>query len=169
MLRVAIYPGSFDPITNGHIDIIKRSLSLFDRVIIAVNDNPPREFLFTAKERVQMIREVLRSFNRIEVESFQGLLVNYAKGKKANFMIRGLRALSDFEYEFQMYLMNKKLSPEIEILYFMTNQEYFYLSSSIIKEISELGGPIKNFVPERVREKLVEKFKSNSESKRKRG
>ena len=169
MLRVAIYPGSFDPITNGHIDIIKRSLSLFDRVIIAVNDNPPREFLFTAKERVQMIREVLRSFNRIEVESFQGLLVNYAKGKKANFIIRGLRALSDFEYEFQMYLMNKKLNPEIEILYFMTNQEYFYLSSSIIKEISELGGPIENFVPESAREKLLEKFKSNSESKRKRG
>ncbi len=161
MLRIAIYPGSFDPITNGHIDIIKRSLSLFDRVIIAVNDNPPRKFLFTTKERVEMIREALHPFNRIEVESFQGLLVNYAKTKKANFIIRGLRALSDFEYEFQMYLMNKKLNPEIEIVCFMTNQEFFYLSSSIIKEISELRGTIKNFVPEGVREKLLEKFKSN--------
>ncbi len=165
MFKVAIYPGSFDPITNGHIDIIKRSLSLFDRVIIAVNDNPPREFLFTAKERVEMIREALNPLNRIEVESFHGLLVNYAKTKKANFIIRGLRALSDFEYEFQIYLMNKKLNPEIEIMYFMTNQEYFYLSSSIIKEVSGLGGTIKNFVPEGVREKLLEKFKNNSESK----
>ena len=158
MSKIAIYPGSFDPITNGHIDIIKRSLSLFDKVIIAVDDNPPRKFLFTAKERVKMIKEALNSYTQIEVESFQGLVVDYAKVKEANFIIRGLRALSDFEYEFQMYLMNKKLNPEIEIIHLMTSQKYSYLSSSIIKEISRLGGTIKNFVPEEVRKNLQEKF-----------
>ena len=162
MPKIAIYPGSFDPITNGHIDIIKRSLSLFDKVIIAVNDNSFQKFLFTAKERVKMIKSALNFSNRVEVESFRGLLVNYAKAKEANFIIRGLRALSDFEYEFQMYLMNKKLNPEIEIIYFMTNQEYSYLSSSIIKEISRLGGTIKNFVPEGVKKSLQEKFEKGS-------
>jgi len=158
MPKTAIYPGSFDPITNGHIDIVKRSLSLFDKVIIAVNDNSLQKFLFTAKERVKMIKRALSFSNRVEVESFRGLLVSYAKAKEANFIIRGLRALSDFEYEFQMYLMNKKLNPEIEIIYFMTNQKYSYLSSSIIKEISRLGGTIENFVPEGVKKSLQEKF-----------
>jgi len=156
--KIAVYPGSFDPITNGHIDIIQRSLTIFDRLIIAVNDNPLKPFLFTAEERVSMIKQVLPSFPKIEVESFTGLLVNYAKKKGAKFIIRGLRALSDFEYEFQMYLMNKKLNPELEMVYFMTNQEYSHLSSSIIKEIARLGGNTQDFVPPVVEKKLLEKF-----------
>jgi len=158
MDKIAVYPGSFDPITNGHIDIIQRSLSLFDRLIIAVNDNPLKSFLFTSEERVNMIREVLAPSPKIEIESFTGLLVNYARKKGAKFIIRGLRALSDFEYEFQMYLMNKKLNPELEMVYFMTNQEYSYLSSSVIKEIAKLGGKTTNFVPSIVEKKLLEKF-----------
>jgi pantetheine-phosphate adenylyltransferase len=158
MGKIAVYPGSFDPITNGHIDIIQRSLLLFDKLIIAVNDNPLRPFLFTAEERVNMIKEVLVPSPKIEIESFTGLLVRYARKKGARFIIRGLRALSDFEYEFQMYLMNKKLNPELEMVYFMTNQEYSYLSSSIIKEIAKLGGKTANFVPSIVEKKLLEKF-----------
>lgn len=158
MSKIALYPGSFDPVTNGHLDIIQRSLPLFDKLIIAVNNNPLRPFLFSAQERVEMIIEALAPSKKIEVESFTGLLVNYARKKKASFIIRGLRALSDFEYEFQMYLMNKKLNPQIEIVYFMTNQEYSYLSSSIIKEIAKLGGATTNFVPSIVEKKLMEKF-----------
>ncbi len=157
--RIAIYPGSFDPITNGHLDILKRSKSLFDKVIIAVNDNRLKEFLLTAKERVKLIREVLEGCPEIEVESFQGLLVHYAEKKGARFIIRGLRALSDFEYEFQMDLMNRKLNSKIETVYLMTNQRYSYLSSSIIKEIIKLGGGTQDLIPDLVREKLLEKLK----------
>ena len=157
--RIAVYPGSFDPITNGHLDILKRSKSLFDKIIIAVNDNPLKEFLFTAKERVKLIREVLKGCPEIEVESFQGLLVHYAEKKGARFIIRGLRALSDFEYEFQMDLMNRKLNSKIETVYLMTNQRYSYLSSSIIKEIVKLGGSTRDLIPDLVREKLLEKLK----------
>ena len=157
--RIAIYPGSFDPITNGHLDILKRSKSLFDKVIIAVNDNRLKEFLFTAKERVKLIREILEGCPEIEVESFQGLLVHYAEKKGARFIIRGLRALSDFEYEFQMDLMNRKLNSKIETVYLMTNQRYSYLSSSIIKEIIKLGGGTQDLIPDLVREKLLEKLK----------
>ncbi|MFQ5868252.1 MAG: pantetheine-phosphate adenylyltransferase [bacterium] len=158
--RIAVYPGSFDPITNGHLDILKRSKSLFDKIIIAVNDNPLKEFLFTAKERVRLIREVLKGYPEIEVESFQGLLVHYAEKKGARFIIRGLRALSDFEYEFQMDLMNRKLNSKIETVYLMTNQRYSYLSSSIIKEIVKLGGGTRDLIPNLVREKLLEKLKA---------
>ncbi len=159
MKKIALYPGSFDPITNGHLDIIKRSLCLFDKVIIAVNNNHLKNFLFTAEERVEMIKGVLNCFPDVEVESFQGLLVHYAKGKGARFLIRGLRALSDFEYEFQMDLMNRKLNPQIETVYLMTDQRYSYLSSSIVKEIAQLGGCTKNLVPSLVEKKLLEKFK----------
>jgi len=137
MVRIALYPGSFDPITNGHLDVIKRSLSLFDKIIIAVNENPLKDFLFTAEERVEMIKKVLNDFPEIEVESFRGLLVHYAKKKGARFIIRGLRAVSDFEYEFQMDLMNRKLNPQIETVYLMTDQRYSYLSSSVVKEIAK--------------------------------
>jgi len=157
--RIAIYPGSFDPITNGHLDILKRSKYLFDKIIIAVNDNPSKEFLFTAKERVKLIHEILKDCSGIEVESFQGLLVHYAEKKGARFIIRGLRALSDFEYEFQMDLMNRKLNSKIETVYLMTNQRYSYLSSSIIKEITKLGGGTQDLIPDLVREKLLEKLK----------
>jgi len=158
--RIALYPGSFDPITNGHLDIIKRSFSLFNKIIIAVNDNPLKDFLFTAEQRVEMIKKVLNDFPGIEVESFRGLLVHYAKKKEARFIIRGLRAVSDFEYEFQMDLMNRKLNPHIETVYLMTDQKYSYLSSSVVKEIARLDGCTKDLVPDLVGKKLVEKFKN---------
>jgi len=158
MVRIALYPGSFDPITNGHLDVIKRSLSLFDKIIIAVNENPLKDFLFTAEERVEMIKRVLNDFPEIEVESFRGLLVHYAKKKGARFIIRGLRAVSDFEYEFQMDLMNRKLNPQIETVYLMTDQRYSYLSSSVVKEIAKLGGCTRDLVPDLVGKRLSEKF-----------
>ncbi len=158
MSKIAIYPGSFDPITNGHLDIIKRARSLFDKVIIAVNNNPLKTFLFTAQERVEMIKELFNVSEGIEVESFQGLLVQYAKKKGARFIIRGLRALSDFEYEFQMDLMNRKLNPGIQTICLMTNQRYSYLSSGIIKEIVKLGGSVEGLIPDSVEKKLLEKF-----------
>ena len=156
--KIAVYPGSFDPITNGHLDIIKRTRSLFDKVIIAVNDNPLKKFLFTAKERIEMIGEILNVSPDLEVESFRGLLVHYANKKGARFIIRGLRALSDFEYEFQMDLMNRKLNPQIQTVYLMTHQSYSYLSSSIIKEIIRLGGDTPSLIPDVVRKRLQEKF-----------
>ena len=158
MVKSALYPGTFDPITNGHLDILKRSKAVFQKIIVAVNANPTREFLFTAEERVNIIREVLASTPGIEVKSFQGLLVDYAREREVSLIIRGLRALSDFEYEFQMDLINRKLNPQIEMIYFMTNQKYSYLSSSIIKEISKLGGNLDELVPPLVKEKLKEKF-----------
>ncbi|MBE0477589.1 pantetheine-phosphate adenylyltransferase [Candidatus Aerophobetes bacterium] len=164
MNKIAVYPGTFDPITNGHIDIIQRSGYLFDKLTIAVNDNqnPAKPYLFNTRERVEMIKKALLPSLNVEVESFKGLLVSYAEKKGAKFIIRGLRALSDFEYEFQMYLMNKKLNSELEIIYFMTNQQYSHLSSSIIKEIAKLGGDTSNFVPSVVEKKLLEKFSVNS-------
>ncbi len=158
MPKIAIYPGSFDPITNGHLDIIKRTQGLFDKVIVAVNNNPLKTFLFTAGERVEMIKELFSVSKGIEVESFQGLLVQYAKEKGVRFVIRGLRALSDFEYEFQMDLMNRKLNPDIQTIYLMTDQRYSYLSSGIIKEIVKLGGNAEGLIPDLVKEKLLEKF-----------
>jgi pantetheine-phosphate adenylyltransferase len=159
MPKIAVYPGSFDPITNGHLDIIRRSQGLFDLIIVAVNDNPSRDYLFTGGERVRMVKEVLGDLSRIEVERFEGLLVDYARDRGAGFVIRGLRALSDFEYEFQMDLMNRKLNPHIETIYLMTNQDYSYLSSSIIKEIARLGGSTSGLIPDSVREKLLKKMK----------
>lgn len=159
MPRVAVYPGSFDPITNGHLDIIRRSQGLFDLIIIAVNDNPSRDYLFRGEERVRMVKEVLGDLSHIEVERFEGLLVDYARDRGAGFIIRGLRALSDFEYEFQMDLMNRRLNPHIETIYLMTNQDYSYLSSSIIKEMVRLGGSTSGLIPDSVREKLLKKMK----------
>ncbi len=158
MTKNALYPGTFDPVTNGHLDIIKRSKFLFEKITISVNANHLREFLFTPEERVDMIREVLASTPGIEVESFQGLLVDYARKKGISFIIRGLRALSDFEHEFQMNLINRKLNPRIEMIYLMTSQKYSYLSSSITKEISKLGGNVGELVPPLVEKKLKEKF-----------
>ena len=158
MAKIAIYPGSFDPITNGHLDIIKRIKFLFDKIVIAVNDNPLKPFLFTASERVEMIKEIISDPSGIEVESFRGLLVRYAEKKGARSIVRGLRALSDFEHEFQMDLMNRKLNPQIETVYLMTRQSYSYLSSSIIKEIIQLGGDTPSLIPDSVRKRLQEKF-----------
>ena len=158
MPRIAVYPGSFDPVTYGHLDIIRRSQELFDLIIVAVNDNPSRDILFTGHERIRMVKELIKDFSRVQVERFEGLLVDYAQEKGAGFIIRGLRALSDFEYEFQMNLMNRKLNPRIETIYLMTNQDYSYLSSSIIKEIVRLRGSTSGLIPESVREKLLKKM-----------
>ncbi len=160
MERIGIYPGTFDPITCGHIDIIERSLRIFDKVIIAVSPNPKKESLFSIKERLEMIREVTKGYKKVEIDSFAGLLVDYVKKKGAIAIIRGLRAVSDFEYEFQMALMNRKLDHQIETVFLMPSEEYSYLTSSVVKEIASLGGRVTELVPQAIEERLREKFKN---------
>lgn len=159
MAKKAVYPGSFDPITNGHVDIIQRGLKIFDKIIVAVLENPKKTPLFTTKERIDMIRDVFSSEKNVEVRAFGGLLVEFAKKNKAKIVIRGLRAISDFEYEFQMALMNRKLNPEIETFFMMPNVDYTFLSSKLVKEIFMLGGCLTGLVPRHVETKLREKFK----------
>jgi pantetheine-phosphate adenylyltransferase len=156
--KVVIYPGTFDPITNGHLSIITRALKIFDKLVIAILNNPQKEPLFTLKERVTMIREVLKGQINLEVDSFTGLLVDYVIKKKTNVVIRGLRALSDFEYEFQMALMNRKLNREVQSIFLMTDYKWFYTSSTIIKEAASLGGDVSGLVPPVVCRKLKKKF-----------
>ncbi|HWP60561.1 MAG TPA: pantetheine-phosphate adenylyltransferase [Candidatus Acidoferrales bacterium] len=158
--KVALYPGSFDPITNGHVDLVQRTLQVFDRIIVAISVNPDkRDALFTVEERLQMAREVFRdSKGRVKVDSFEGLLVDYAKRAGATVIIRGLRAVSDFEYEFQMAMMNRHLKPDLETLFMMTGQSFFYISSRLVKEVMSLGGDVSHVVPENVLKKLKEKF-----------
>lgn len=158
MKRWAVYPGSFDPVTYGHLDIIKRSLELFDQVIVAVLNNTMKESLFTAKERYDMLARVTSDLPNVQVDIFNGLLVDYMENKSAMVIIKGLRAISDFEHEFQMALMNKKLNPKVETIFMMTNEKYLYLNSSLVKEIAELKGDVLDFVPPYVGEKLSEKF-----------
>lgn len=157
--RVAVYPGFFDPITNGHVDIIRRGLKLFDRLIIAVLENPNKQALFTTKEREMMIKDIFARNNKIKIMSFHGLLVDFMKKNKAVIVIRGLRAISDFEYEFQMALMNMKLEPKVETLFMMPNVSFTFLSSRLVKEVAMLGGRLEGLVPENVEKKLKEKFK----------
>jgi len=156
--KVVIYPGTFDPITNGHISIISRALKIFDRLVIAILNNPQKLPLFSMEERIQMIREVLKDQRHVEIDSFNGLLVDYVIHKKTNVVIRGLRALSDFEYEFQMALMNRKLNREVQSIFLMTDYKWFYTSSTIIKEAASLGGDVSGLVPPNVCKKLKEKF-----------
>jgi len=156
--KVVIYPGTFDPFTNGHISIISRALKIFDRLVIAILNNPQKLPLFTMEERIQMIREVLKDQRHVEVDSFNGLLVDYVIQKKTNVVIRGLRALSDFEYEFQMALMNRKLNREVQSIFLMTDYKWFYTSSTIIKEAASLGGDVSGLVPAVVCKKLKQKF-----------
>ena len=156
--KFVIYPGTFDPITNGHISIVSRALKIFDRLVIAILNNPQKLPLFSIEERIQMIREVLKNERRVEVDSFNGLLVDYVIRKKTNVVIRGLRALSDFEYEFQMALMNRKLNREVQSIFLMTDYKWFYTSSTIIKEAASLGGEVGGLVPPMVCRKLKEKF-----------
>jgi len=158
-MKVAIYPGSFDPITNGHLDIITRSSKIVDRLIIAVSKNNKKKTLFKINERVEMIKEVIKNENisNVEVDTFEGLLMVYANKKKATIVIRGLRAVSDFEYEFQMTGMNYKLNPKIETIFLMSLDKYQLISSKLIKEINALKGNVSQFVPKIVENKLIKK------------
>lgn len=156
--KVVVYPGTFDPITNGHLSILTRALKIFDTLVIAILNNPNKIPLFTMDERIAMIREVLRDQHRVEIDSYNGLLVDYVINKKSNVIIRGLRALSDFEYEFQMALMNRKLNREVQSVFLMTDYKWFYTSSTIIKEAASLGGDVSGLVPAIVCRKLKEKF-----------
>lgn len=165
MKKIAVYPGSFDPITNGHIDIAERASRVFDKLIVAVAKNPRKKPLFSIEERLQMIREALSHNKKITVESFDGLLVDFLKEKGVDVVIRGLRAVSDFDYEFQMDSLNRKLNPNIETFFMMTSESYFYISSQIVKEIASFGGSVKGLVPENVMKMLENKFKSTMEKK----
>ncbi len=156
--NIAVYPGTFDPITNGHIDLVERSLGIFDEVIIALAPNPKKIPLFTIEERIEMIKTATKGLQNVKTDVFNGLLVNYAKKKKAKAIIRGLRAVSDFEYEFQMALMNRRLDSRIETVFLMPSEEYSYLTSTIIKEIAAFKGSVKGLVPKIVEDKLKEKF-----------
>ena len=157
--RTAVYPGTFDPPTNGHIDIIERAAKLFDKLYVVVGENPQKAATFTAGERVVMLKESLKGHKgRIIVERFDGLLLNYVKTKKSNVIIRGLRAISDFEYEFSRALTNREIERDIETIFIMTKDDYAFLSSSIVKEIAMFQGLVKGFVPEFVGKKLSEKF-----------
>ncbi len=161
-MRLAIYPGTFDPITNGHLDIIERAAQLFDRVIVAVATNSAKTALFSTAERVEMIRQAAAPFANVEVDSFTGLLVEYAAARGAQALIRGLRAISDFEYEFQMALVNRKLSNGIATIFLMSHERYTYLNSTIVKEVARFGGEVDSFVPPLVRERLRQKFGKQS-------
>jgi pantetheine-phosphate adenylyltransferase len=156
--QIAIYPGTFDPITNGHISILNRALKIFDKLIIAILNNPNKAPLFSLDERISMIKQVLKEKTNIEIDYFDGLLVDYAVKKKASVIVRGLRALSDFEYEFQMALMNRKLNRDVQSIFLMTDYKWFYISSTIIKEAASLNGDISGLVPPLVCRKLKEKF-----------
>lgn len=157
-MKIAVYPGSFDPITNGHRDIIERASKVFDKVIVAVLVNPSKNGLFTCNERIVLINKVVREFDNVEVCSFDGLLVNFMKERNAQVIIKGLRAVSDFEYEFQMALMNNKLSKQIETLFMMANQKYLYISSSVVKQIATFKGPIDDLVPDEIIEDIKRKY-----------
>jgi pantetheine-phosphate adenylyltransferase len=156
--RVAVYPGSFDPITNGHLDILRRGLELFDTVIMAIANNIEKRGLFSVQERAELIRSAVSQDGNVIVDSFNGLLVDYVKKVDARFVIRGLRAMSDFEYEFLMATMNRNLNSDMDTIFMMTSKDYFFVSSRTIKEVAAFGGSVKGLVPERVEVALREKF-----------
>ncbi|HEY1489636.1 MAG TPA: pantetheine-phosphate adenylyltransferase [Verrucomicrobiae bacterium] len=162
-MRTAIYPGSFDPLTNGHLDVVQRAAKLFDRVVLAVAKNEGKHPLFTLDERLALVRKSISHLPNVEADSFDSLLVEYAVSRQAQAIVRGLRAVSDFEFEFQLALMNRKLNEKIETIFMMPKDTYTFLSSRIIKEIARLNGDISSFVPAHVRAALIEKIKSAPE------
>ena len=160
MSRIAIYPGSFDPLTYGHISIIERGLHIFDKIIVGIAVNVRKTPLFSTEERIEMIRQSFPGEERLEVDTFQGLLVEYAKERQCQVILRGLRAVSDFEYELQMANMNRKLDNEIETIFMMTEESHFYVSSGLVKEVARFGGDVAEQVPPHVEEALVKRFSS---------
>ena len=161
-MRIAIYPGSFDPLTNGHLDVIERAAKLFDRVIVAVAKSDSKNPLFTLEERVELVQGAVRRMKNVSADSFDGLLVDYVKKCKARAVVRGLRAVSDFEFEFQLALMNRKLNDQFETIFMMPKDTYTFLSSRIVKEIARLGGDVNAFVPVHIRRELSRKLKEQS-------
>jgi len=153
-MKKAVYPGSFDPVTNGHLDVIERAAQLFDEVYVAVIANPEKKPHFSLEERTQMLKEATKNIKNVKIDSFEGLLVDYARKISANAIVRGLRAVSDFDYEFQMALTNRKMCPDVETVFLMTDYKYSYLSSSMVKQIAKLNGNIEGLVPKNVEEKL---------------
>jgi pantetheine-phosphate adenylyltransferase len=158
-MKRAIYPGSFDPVTNGHLDVIERARKLFDEVVVAVAHNDEKQALFSLEERLELLQQSIGKVDNVRIAQFDGLLVEFAAAEKASAVVRGLRAVSDFEFEFQMALMNRKLNAQVETIFLMPKEEYTYLSSRIIKEIARLGGDVSTFVPPVVSKALGKKFK----------
>lgn len=156
-MRIAVYPGSFDPLTNGHVDIIRRGARMVDRIIVAILLNAEKAPVFTADERARLIRDVFRDTPSVEADTFEGLLVDYMRHKQANVIVSGLRAVSDFEYEMQMALMNRHLSPDVETVFMMPAEQYTYVSSRLVKEVASLGGSVTGLVPPQVEKRLAEK------------
>lgn len=161
----AIYPGSFDPLTNGHLDLIERGSKIFDELIVGILRNAEKDPLFTLAERLDMLEKMVKRFNNVTVDSFEGLLVDYAMQKQAKAVLRGIRAISDYEYELQMALMNRKLQPQLETVFMMPAEAYSYLSSRLVKEVFRLGGSVRGLVPELVEERLREKFHRTTAAK----
>ena len=157
--NMAVYPGSYDPLTNGHIDIIQRGLKIFERIVVAVLRNPDKTYLFDLEERCRMLREVFRDSARIEIDHFEGLLVDYVQRRGVTTIVRGLRAISDFEIEFQMALMNRKIDPRVETIFFVPSESYSFLSSKLVKEVYQLGGEVSSMVPPIVDAKLKERYR----------
>jgi pantetheine-phosphate adenylyltransferase len=163
MKRIAIYPGSFDPVTNGHLDIIRRGTVLFDEIIVAILHNPSKSALFTVEERLDMLKETMKDIPGVSFDTFGGLLVDYAHKRGAQAILRGMRAVSDFEYEFQLALMNRKLNRDVQTIFLMTGLRWIFTSSSIIKEAAQFGGDVSDMVPPVVNRKIIEKYRHNKQ------